>query len=134
MTSNITFDAELLQRYDQPGPRYTSYPTAPAFAAGFGAAQLRDQARRTNQEPIPRDTSRSAPYLQRLAREIELIAPWFDRDREVVQVHLGGGTPNFLRPEQIFDLMESLHSHFHLTTSARRDFSIELDPRFLNTG
>ena len=160
MTSNITFDAELLQRYDQPGPRYTSYPTAPAFAAGFGAAQLRDQARRTNQEPIPRalsiyvhvpfcfspcfycgcnriitrDTSRSAPYLQRLAREIELIAPWFDRDREVVQVHLGGGTPNFLRPEQIFDLMESLRSHFHLTTSARRDFSIELDPRFLNTG
>jgi len=160
MSTNITFDAELLQRYDQPGPRYTSYPTAPAFVAGFGAAQLRDQARRTNQEPIPRalsiyvhvpfcfspcfycgcnriitrDTSRSAPYLQRLAREIELIAPWFDRDREVVQVHLGGGTPNFLRPEQIFDLMESLHSHFHLTTSAKRDFSIELDPRFLNTG
>ena len=160
MTSNITFDAELLQRYDRPGPRYTSYPTAPAFAAGFGAAQLHAHARRTNQEPIPRalsiyvhvpfcfspcfycgcnriitrDTSRSAPYLQRLAREIELIAPWFDRDREVVQVHLGGGTPNFLRPAQIFDLMQSLRSHFHLTVSANRDFSIELDPRFLNTG
>jgi len=160
MSSNITFDAELLRRYDQPGPRYTSYPTAPAFAAEFGAAQLREHARRTNQELIPRplsiyvhvpfcfspcfycgcnriitrDTSRSAPYLSRLAREIELIAPWFDRDREVVQVHLGGGTPNFLRPEQIFDLMESLRANFHLTASAKRDFSIELDPRFLREG
>ncbi len=121
---------------------------------------MREQARRTNQEPIPRalsiyvhvpfcfspcfycgcnriitrDKSRAAPYLQRLAREIELIAPWFDRDREVVQVHLGGGTPNFLRPEQIFELMESLRAHFHLTTRANRDFSIELDPRFLKTG
>jgi len=160
MSSNITFDAELLRRYDQPGPRYTSYPTAPAFASEFGAAQLREQARRTNQELIPRalsiyvhvpfcfspcfycgcnriitrDTSRSAPYLSRLAREIELIAPWFDRDREVVQVHLGGGTPNFLRPEQIFDLMESLRANFHLSGNAKRDFSIELDPRFLREG
>jgi len=160
MTSTITFDAELLRRYDQPGPRYTSYPTAPAFAAEFGVTQLRDQARRTNQELIPRplsiyvhvpfcfspcfycgcnriitrDTSRSAPYLSRLAREIEMIAPWFDRDREVVQVHLGGGTPNFLRPEQIFDLMESLRANFHLTENAKRDFSIELDPRFLREG
>ena len=160
MSSNITFDAELLRRYDQPGPRYTSYPTAPAFASEFGAAQLREQARRTNQELIPRalsiyvhvpfcfspcfycgcnriitrDTTRSAPYLSRLAREIELIAPWFDRDREVVQVHLGGGTPNFLRPEQIFDLMESLRANFHLSGNAKRDFSIELDPRFLREG
>src|SRR6478735_8668387 len=160
MSSNITFDAELLRRYDQPGPRYTSYPTAPAFAPDFGVVQLREQARRTNQELIPRalsiyvhvpfcfspcfycgcnriitrDTTRSAPYLSRLAREIELIAPWFDRDREVVQVHLGGGTPNFLRPEQIFDLMESLHGNFHLSGNAKRDFSIELDPRFLRAG
>jgi len=160
MNSNITFDAELLRRYDQPGPRYTSYPTAPAFVSGFGQVQLREQARRTNQEPIPRplsiyvhvpfcfspcfycgcnriitrDTSRSAPYLQRLAREIELVAPWFDRDREVVQVHLGGGTPNFLRPEEIFELMQSLRANFRLSAGAHRDFSIELDPRFLRTG
>src|SRR6187455_1131080 len=160
MNSHITFDTELLRRYDQPGPRYTSYPTAPAFVSGFGAVQLREQARRTNQEPIPRplsiyvhvpfcfspcfycgcnriitrDTSRSAPYLQRLAREIELVAPWFDRDREVVQVHLGGGTPNFLRPEEIFELMQSLRANFRLSAGAHRDFSIELDPRFLRTG
>jgi oxygen-independent coproporphyrinogen-3 oxidase len=160
MASTIAFDAELLGRYDQPGPRYTSYLTAPAFNANFGAAQLQRHALRSNQEPIPRplsiyvhvpfcfspcfycgcnriitrDTGRAAPYLLRLAREIELIAPWFARDREVLQVHLGGGTPNFFNPEQIYQLMESLRRNFRLTTQARRDFSIELDPRFLHTG
>ena len=63
-----------------------------------------------------------------------MIAPWFDRDREVVQVHLGGGTPNFLRPEEIFELMQSLRANFRLSAGTHRDFSIELDPRFLRTG
>ena len=160
MTSAFSFDTELLRRYDKPGPRYTSYPTAPVFGSNFGAAQLREEVLRTNQEPIPRplsiyvhvpfcfspcfycgcnriitrDHSRAAPYLLRLAREAELIGRWFDRDRQVVQVHLGGGTPNFLAPEQVFELMESLRSHFPLTTHSNRDFSIELDPRFLRTG
>jgi oxygen-independent coproporphyrinogen-3 oxidase len=160
MATTIAFDADLLGRYDKPGPRYTSYPTAPAFHADFNAAQLRHHALRSNQEPIPRplsiyvhvpfcfspcfycgcnriitrDTSRSAPYLLRLAREIELIAPWYARDREVLQVHLGGGTPNFLKPEQIYELMETLRRNFHLTNLPQRDFSIELDPRFLNEG
>ncbi|MCP2937180.1 hypothetical protein NK983_31265, partial [Salmonella enterica subsp. enterica serovar Typhimurium] len=45
---------------------------------------------------ITRDKSRSEPYLARLYREIALMAPLFDRDREVIQLHFGGGTPNFL--------------------------------------
>ena len=61
---------------------------------------------------ITRDHSRAAPYLLRLARETELIGHWFDRDREVIQVHLGGGTPNFLSAAQIFELMESLRGQF----------------------
>jgi oxygen-independent coproporphyrinogen-3 oxidase len=157
MNAAIAFDTELLRRYDRPGPRYTSYPTAPAFTADFGAAQLRAHALRTNEEPIPRplsiyvhvpycfspcfycgcnriitrDRSRSAPYLLRLAREAELIGQWFDRDREVSQVHLGGGTPNFLTAAQIGELMGSLSGHFRFSARAERDFSIELDPRFL---
>jgi oxygen-independent coproporphyrinogen III oxidase len=157
MTTDIAFDADLLRRYDRPGPRYTSYPTAPAFSADFGAAQLRAHAQRTNLQPVPRplslyvhvpycfspcfycgcnrvitrDRSRAAPYLLRLAREAELVAPWFDRDREVLQVHLGGGTPNFLTAAQIGELMDGLRGRFRLTTGAGRDFSIELDPRFL---
>ena len=157
MNNAIAFDADLLRRYDRPGPRYTSYPTAPAFTADFGATQLRAHALRTNDEPIPRplslyvhvpycfspcfycgcnriitrDRSRSAPYLLRVAREAELTGAWFDRDREVMQVHLGGGTPNFLTAAQIAELMDSLRNHFRFTSRAERDFSIELDPRFL---
>jgi oxygen-independent coproporphyrinogen-3 oxidase len=160
MTTEIAFDAQLLRRYDKPGPRYTSYPTAPTFHDDFGVAQLRAHALRSNEEPIPRalsiyvhvpycfspcfycgcnriitrDRSRAAPYLLRLAREAEIVAPWFGRDREVVQVHLGGGTPNFLSALQIYELMESLRANFRLSTRADRDFSIELDPRFLAVG
>jgi oxygen-independent coproporphyrinogen-3 oxidase len=149
------FDAELLRRYDKPGPRYTSYPTAPRFAAGFGEAQLREVARRSNAEPIPRalslyahipfcfspcfycgcnrvitrDRTRGDAYLARLVREIALVAPLFDRDREVVQLHLGGGTPNFLAAGQLGELMETFQRHFHFAPPARRDFSIEIDPR-----
>jgi oxygen-independent coproporphyrinogen-3 oxidase len=159
MNPAIVFDPELLRRYDKPGPRYTSYPTAPAFTADFGATQLREHALRTNDEPIPRslslyvhvpycfspcfycgcnrvitrDRSRAAPYLERLARETELIAKCFDADREAIQVHLGGGTPNFLSARQIGELMDSLRGHFRFSSRADRDFSIELDPRFLVT-
>ena len=149
------FDAELLRRYDKPGPRYTSYPTAPRFAPGFGEAQLREVARRSNAEPIPRalslyahvpfcfspcfycgcnrvitrDKTRGDAYLARLVREIALVAPLFDRDREVVQLHLGGGTPNFLAAGQLGELMETFERHFHFAPEKRRDFSIEIDPR-----
>jgi oxygen-independent coproporphyrinogen-3 oxidase len=155
MSTTTPFDAELLRRYDRPGPRYTSYPTAPRFAAGFGDAQFREVARQSNQDPIPRplslyahvpfcfspcfycgcnriitrDTSRGEAYLARLVREIAMVAPLFDRDRDVVQLHLGGGTPNFLAAGQLAELMETFQRHFHFAPPQHRDFSIELDPR-----
>ena len=154
------FDADLLRRYDRPGPRYTSYPTAPQFGASFGPLEFARAARASNDDPIPRrlsvyahvpycfspcfycgcnriitrDKGRAEPYLQRLVRETALVGPQFDRDREVIQVHLGGGTPNFLTPTQIGEFLESLATHFRLSTSPTRDFSIELDPRFVNPG
>jgi oxygen-independent coproporphyrinogen-3 oxidase len=154
------FDAELLRRYDRPGPRYTSYPTAPRFAAGFGEAAFREVALLSNQDPIPRalslyahipfcfspcfycgcnriitrDRSRGATYLSRLVREIAMVAPLFDRDREVVQLHLGGGTPNFLGPGQLGELMETFGRHFHFAPEKDRDFSIEIDPRSIGPG
>jgi oxygen-independent coproporphyrinogen-3 oxidase len=154
------FDAALLRRYDKPGPRYTSYPTAPRFAAGFDEAAFRAVARQSNQDPIPRalslyahipfcfspcfycgcnrvitrDARRGEVYLDRLVREIALAAPLFDRDREVVQLHLGGGTPNFLAAGQLGELMETFQRHFHFAPEKRRDFSIEIDPRTVNPG
>ncbi|EQD61258.1 oxygen-independent coproporphyrinogen III oxidase, partial [mine drainage metagenome] len=149
------FDAELIRRYDVSGPRYTSYPTAPQFQAGFGEAELRAEARASNEDPIPRDLSlyvhvpfclspcfycgctrlitrdraKGEHYLARLYREIEQTAPLFDRDREVVQLHFGGGTPNFLDAQQMQDLLQVLGRHFNLSNAASREFGIEMDPR-----
>ena len=152
------FDPELLQRYDVPGPRYTSYPTAPQFAPGFGEAELRAVAAASNGDPIPRpislylhipfctspcfycgcnriitrDKARGEAYVTRLYREIAMASTLFDRDRDVEQVHFGGGTPNFLDPTQIGEVMDVLRRHFHFASGPRMDCSIELDPRFIS--
>lgn len=154
------FDADLLRRYDRPGPRYTSYPTAPQFGPSFGDAAFVEAARLSNGDPIPRqlslyvhvpfcfspcfycgcnrvitrDQSRAGLYLSRLVREISLVAPLFDRDRDVIQLHLGGGTPNFLGNDHLLELVESLDHNFHFSHAADRDFSIELDPRCVDAG
>jgi oxygen-independent coproporphyrinogen-3 oxidase len=150
-------DPALLRRYDRPGPRYTSYPTAPQFSSSFGETQLREAAQASNGDPIPRrlslyvhvpfcespcfycgcnrvitrDKGRSEGYLARLYREIALASQLFDRDREVIQLHFGGGTPNFLTPAQLREVVDCLRSHFHFSDSEQRDISIELDPRFV---
>lgn len=157
MSSPLQFDASLLQRYDRPGPRYTSYPTAPQFSADFGEEALREAILASNGDPIPRrlslyvhvpfcmspcfycgcnriitrDLARGETYLVRLYREIAMTAAMFDRDREVIQLHFGGGTPNFLSPAQLGEVVDSLRSHFHFSESPKRDLSIELDPRFV---
>ena len=67
---------------------------------------------------ITRDLSRGDAYLVRLYREIEMMAALFDRDREVVQLHFGGGTPNFLSPQQLGDVVDTVRRHFHFSDVA----------------
>ena len=148
-------DTGLLKRYDRPGPRYTSYPAAPQFTTAFGADQFREHAARSNERAGPRplslyvhvpfcfspcfycgcnrlitrDTVKGARYVERLLHEIALVAPLFARGREVVQLHLGGGTPNFLGAETLEKLIDGLGEAFTLSRAPARDFSIELDPR-----
>jgi oxygen-independent coproporphyrinogen-3 oxidase len=152
-------DADLLLRYDVAGPRYTSYPTAPQFRSDFDEAQYREHARRSNatfsprplslyvhvpfcsspcfycgcNRLITRDGTAGSRYVERLLREISLVAPLFDYRREVRQLHLGGGTPNFLRPADLTRLIEALARNFRFGAAADLDFSIELDPRFVST-
>jgi oxygen-independent coproporphyrinogen III oxidase len=157
MTSGVPFDPELIRRYDRAGPRYTSYPAAPHFDVSFGASELRAYAARSNALPGPRplslylhvpfcsspcfycgcnrvitrDLSRGERYTEDLLAEIALVAPLFDPGRQVVQLHLGGGTPNFLRRESLERLIAGVGRAFRLSDAAERDFSIELDPRSL---
>jgi len=159
MTIQPLLDADLLRRYDRPGPRYTSYPTAPQFNPAFGETQLREAVAASNGDPIPRrlslyvhvpfctspcfycgcnriitrDKGRSDGYLARLYRELDLVAALFDRDREVIQLHFGGGTPNFLSPAQLREVVDALRSQFRFAAREDADISIELDPRFVDS-
>ena len=109
MPSDPSFDAALLRRYDRPGPRYTSYPTAPQFSMDFGEQALREAVHVSNSDPIPRplsiyvhvpfcespcfycgcnriitrDKARAQTYLACLYREIAMTAALFDRARAV---------------------------------------------------
>lgn len=160
MNTSSLIEPDVLRRHDRPGPRYTSYPTAPQFSDVFGEEDLRRHILQSNAEPIPRalslyvhipycfmpcfycgcnriitrDTRKGERYLEHLLLEVEHASPLFDRDRDTVQVHLGGGTPNFLRPAQLGRLFDSLARHFHFCGGLDRDFSIELDPRYVESG
>lgn len=158
--TRASFDPELIRRYDFAGPRYTSYPTVPQFRKDFGETQYRGFALCSNAPPTPRplslyvhipfcrspcfycgcnriitrDTRSAERYVERLVREIATTAPLFDSAREVRQLHFGGGTPNFVAGVELALLIDHLARHFRLSHAADRDFSIELDPRFVTRG
>ncbi len=152
---SVRFDAELIQRYDKSGPRYTSYPTAVQFHEAFGADRYAAWTEHTNGEPIPRplslyfhipfcdtvcfycacnkiatkDRGKAVPYLEHLHREIQMQGALFDKDRSVDQLHWGGGTPTFISHQQMRELMQTTGEHFKLRDDDQGEYSIEIDPR-----
>lgn len=144
------FDTALIKKYDHSGPRYTSYPTANNFAE-FSINEYQAQVEISNQNKraislychipfcdtvcyycgcnkvVTKDKTRAEPYLKRLFQEVELQAELFDQDRQVVQMHFGGGTPTFLSNEQIISLSEKLQEAFNFEDKG--EYSIEIDPR-----
>jgi len=156
--ADIEFDMELVRRHDVSGPRYTSYPTAASFDTDISEDDFRRHAQQSNELPVPRpislyvhvpfcDTlcfycgcnkiatknrSLADSYLDHLEKEAGMVSSLFDKDREVTQLHWGGGTPTFLTTEQTDRLMSILSSHWNLSTSGERDFSIEIDPRSID--
>ncbi len=159
MSSQVIFDTELIQRYDRPGPRYTSYPSATQFSEEINATDYRSWSRDSNEEPIPRPLSlyihipfcnticyycacnkvitknrqKASEYLEDLFIEIELQSQLFDSDRIVQQLHWGCGTPTFLDNDQIYSLMQKTGRHFKLLNDDRGEYSVEIDPRTTST-
>lgn len=151
-----TVPAELLARYDSVGPRYTSYPTAVDFHAGYGYAEYRASlaaANRLGAAPlsiythIPFCIERCwfcgchtfatprhdvvEPYLAHLEIEMERVAGLLPDRRQVAQYHLGGGTPTYLNPDELVRLVRSFRRHFTFLPNAER--AIEVDPRVTTT-
>ena len=143
----------LLAKYNRPGPRYTSYPTALQFHEGFRTEDFFEELERTNRvsrgKPLSlyvhlpfcssvcfycgcnvtftRDRSRSWRYLNYLKEEMALMMPYFKAGRQVRQMHWGGGTPTFLSPEELCALFALLKQRFSFAPDA--ELGIEIDPR-----
>lgn len=149
----IEISEALIRRFDSLGPRYTSYPTADRFNVEFNADSyiqyLEERSQLSVKPPlslyihipfcqslcyycacnkvITKDHSRSAKYLEYLAKELAIVTSHLHAREQVSQLHLGGGTPTFLSHDELRQLMALLRSHFDFTTDA--EISIEIDPR-----
>ena len=146
---------QLLTRFDVPGPRYTSYPTADRFVDCFGEADYvqalkqRQSGTLGKQPPlslyvhipfceslcyycacnkiITQHKERAADYLRYLRKEVELHTRHLGRGQAVSQLHLGGGTPTFMSDEELRQLMALLREHFKFVPGG--EYSVEVDPR-----
>ncbi len=150
-TLNVT--PEILDRYNVPGPRYTSYPTAPEWNDAFGPADY-DKAVLESNGRLPaapvslymhlpfcerlclfcgcnvvinRNHDAALQYLENLKWEIDRVAEMVSGSRPVVQLHWGGGTPTYLSAGQLEDLF--LHIRGDFTFAPDAEIGIEVDPR-----
>jgi oxygen-independent coproporphyrinogen-3 oxidase len=147
---------DLLRRYDRPGPRYTSYPTAVEFHDGFREGEYRSRladAAAATADPlslyihlpfcrercsfcgcmviITKKHEVAARYLEFLAREVAMLAEALGRRRRVVQYHWGGGTPTYLTLAEMEALHGTVVQHFEVQPGA--EVAIEVDPRVTST-
>ncbi len=149
----------LLRRFDVPGPRYTSYPTADRFVEAFGEADYQQALQQRAQgatvggrkplsvyvhipfcesvcyycacnKVITKHHERGAEYIEALEAEIELHRRALDEHPLVSQLHFGGGSPTFLSDDELRRVMASLATAFKLAPGA--EVSIEVDPRTAN--
>ncbi|MBI3118555.1 MAG: oxygen-independent coproporphyrinogen III oxidase [Candidatus Hydrogenedentes bacterium] len=143
---------DLLLKHDKPGPRYTSYPTAPEWDGSFGDTQYREALARAAQAPedplsiyvhlpfcyerclfcgcnvvISKRHEVSDKYLEYLFREIKMAAAALAPRRTVKQLHWGGGTPTYLDVGQIRQLFGVLAEQFSFAPDA--EIALEVDPR-----
>jgi oxygen-independent coproporphyrinogen-3 oxidase len=143
-------DLGLVEKYNKPGPRYTSYPTAPQFSDVVELEDLRHEASLETgpislyfhipfcqslcnfcgcTKIISRGREPADAYLDQLEQEIDLYLETSQPGRLVQQLHFGGGTPNYLTPDQIDRFSNYLHQNFSFADDA--EISAELDPRRL---
>lgn len=154
---NNIFDIDLIEKYSTQGPRYTSYPTAVQFTETLDANRFSQLIRQSNasgkdlslyahipfcdtlcyycacNKVITKKHALTAPYLEHIEKEMQLVAKDLDTNRRVVQLHWGGGTPTFLTTEEQWELMGLFKKYFNFASDDEGEFSIEIDPRTVTT-
>lgn len=148
-------DLKKFRKYDKPGPRYTSYPTAPHFNENFTHENFLDEIIKTNYGSglpdlslyfhlpycdtlcyfcgcnmiITRNRDRVKDYISFVKKEIDLLRAYILPDRQVAQHHWGGGTPTHCTPDEINDLASYINKSFSFKENSEN--SCEIDPREL---
>jgi len=142
----------VILKLDKPGPRYTSYPTAPEWSDSVGddayvrhlQAFGREQSDLSLYVHIPfceslcyfcacttnfrlKEGQGADEYLDHLEKEIRIIAAAVGTRKELRQLHWGGGTPSYLSEPQITRLFNICAGAFDIDLTG--DISIEVDPR-----
>ena len=151
----VEFDATLISRLSQSGPRYTSYPTADRFSADFGFRDYKQAVShvrsRGGHHPlslyvhipfcdtvcyycgcnkiVTKNKEKAAIYLEYLKKEIAMQGKLFAGINQIEQLHFGGGTPTYLSDDQMQDLMEHIRRWFQMSDDETGEYSIEVDPR-----
>lgn len=155
LSQEVKFSEEMIKKYDKPAPRYTSYPPATEFSHDIDKSEYVKKIIQSNERKTPlslyfhipfcenachfcgcnviitRRKEVTGPYLEHLYREMELYKNLIDTNsRKVVQLHWGGGTPNYLSDEETVQLFNQIKEKFQIDEKA--EVSIEIDPRHVD--
>ena len=153
MLNTMGWSSKLFNLYHNLDKPYSSYPRVEHFQQNISAFErfsaLRDS--RKAQRPlvlnvnipfcanacyycskkniVTKDRSRAAQYLQCLEQEIQTVAQHIASERNIEELHFGGGTPTFLNPVELRQLMRCLQDNFNITSNNFTHYSIDIDPR-----
>ncbi|MBF0380441.1 MAG: oxygen-independent coproporphyrinogen III oxidase [Magnetococcales bacterium] len=161
ISQEVLVDRGLINKYNRAAPRYTSYPTAPYFKEELVDREIykNEVQRIAKVDPkrplslyvhipfcqqecyycgcmrmITKDRERAGVYLESLYQEIDILGELFGRNKPVVQLHFGGGTPTYLNNQQLQQLLDKIGENFLLLDDDSGDYSIEVDPREVSDG
>ncbi len=147
-------DFAKFTKYSKAGPRYTSYPTAPEFHNEFGEEQYINYLKNQDSSrplslyihlPFCRSAcyfcgcnviftskeDKKIRYIEYLEKELNILKQYLNTNRIVTQMHFGGGTPTFLSPNQLNEVISLIKTHFpNFANDA--EISCEVDPRFFS--
>lgn len=153
MNNNTKLSAALFNKYHRLDQPYYCYPAQEQFQhsisgfARFSALRASRKAQRplalninipfsanacyysTTKNIITKDRSRSAAYVHSLEQEIRLVAKHAGTRQPIENLHFGGGTPTFLNPSELRQLMTCLKDNFNICSNNFTHYSIDIDPR-----
>ncbi|MFW9930660.1 MAG: oxygen-independent coproporphyrinogen III oxidase, partial [Candidatus Thorarchaeota archaeon] len=150
MNRHVDLTIDLIEKFDVPVPRYTSYPMVPHWSNDFNHLNFFNHLKKVSQTTddlslylhlpfcgrrcffcacnvlVSSNMRQIDKYIDYVEKELKSDITHLGDNKKVTQFHLGGGTPTHLTPEQLDRLLEMVNAHFKIDHEAER--SIEVHP------